>query len=97
MIYPVQRSHETYERHDTSCSKGRRIPQPNQILTELTEQVFVLAMSISSQLSVVLIFLFNICQTRDDPTNPEDLPDNFAPIHPPLNLTDVREFRESNS
>ena len=42
-------------------------------------------------------FLFNICRTRDDPINPEELPDNFAPIHPPLNPTDVREFREFSS
>jgi hypothetical protein len=42
-------------------------------------------------------FLFNICRTRDDPINPEELPDNFAPIYPPLNPTDVREFREFSS
>ena len=42
-------------------------------------------------------FLFNICRTRDDPVNPEELPDNFAPIYPPLNLTDVQEFREFSS
>jgi hypothetical protein len=39
-----------------------------------------------------LDFLFNICRTRDDPINPEELPENFAPISPPLNPTDVREF-----
>jgi hypothetical protein len=42
-------------------------------------------------------FLFNICRTRDDPINPEELPDNFSPIYPPLNPTDVREFREFSS
>ena len=39
-------------------------------------------------------FLFNICRARDDPINPEELPDNFAPMYPPLNPTDVCEFRE---
>ena len=42
-------------------------------------------------------FLFNICRTRDDPINSEELPDNFAPIYPPLNPTDVRKFREFSS
>ena len=42
-------------------------------------------------------FLFNICRTRDDPINPEELPDNFFPLYPPLNPTDVREFREFSS
>ena len=42
-------------------------------------------------------FLFNICRSRDDPINPGELPDNFAPIYPPLNSTDVRTFREFNS
>ena len=42
-------------------------------------------------------FLFNICRARDDPINPQTLPDDFVPVDPPLDPTDVREFREFSS
>ncbi|KAF8158109.1 hypothetical protein B0H34DRAFT_707571 [Crassisporium funariophilum] len=42
-------------------------------------------------------FLFNICLPRDDPINPEQLPDGFVPIHPPLQKSDIRKFREFSS
>ena len=42
-------------------------------------------------------FLFNICRARDDPINPQTLPDNFVPVDPPLDPTDVGRFREFSS
>ena len=39
-------------------------------------------------------FLFNICVPRDDPINPRLLPDNFIPISPPIDPTDMRKFAE---
>ena len=39
-------------------------------------------------------FLFNICVPRDDPINPGKLPENFIPISPPLDPTDIRKFAE---
>ena len=37
-------------------------------------------------------FLFNICLPRDHPVNPRDLPENFAPISPPMEATDIEKF-----
>ena len=37
-------------------------------------------------------FLFNICLPRDHPVNLRDLPDDFAPISPPIKDTDVEKF-----
>jgi hypothetical protein len=39
-------------------------------------------------------FLFNICVPRDDPINPKILPDNFIPMSPPVDPTDIRKFTE---
>jgi hypothetical protein len=39
-------------------------------------------------------FLFNICVPRDDPINPRNLPENFIPIFPPIDPTDIRKFAE---
>ena len=39
-------------------------------------------------------FLFNICVPRDDPINPRKLPENFIPISPPVDPTDIRKFAE---
>jgi hypothetical protein len=39
-------------------------------------------------------FLFNICLPRDSPLNPDDLPEEFSPIHPPIRPADIREFLE---
>ena len=39
-------------------------------------------------------FLFNICVPGDDPINPRKLPENFIPISPPVNPTDIRKFAE---
>ncbi|KAF8802246.1 hypothetical protein BYT27DRAFT_6773812 [Phlegmacium glaucopus] len=97
VIRPVQRSNETYERH--LMLKGRGfplwIPQAN-IRLPIPYRAKGICIG---DVGIVTAFggfdfLFNICRARDDPINPGDLPDNFAPIHPPLNMTDVREFRE---
>ena len=39
-------------------------------------------------------FLFNICVPIDDPINPRSLPENFIPISPPVDPTDIRKFAE---
>jgi hypothetical protein len=37
-------------------------------------------------------FLFNICVSRNDPINPPTLPEEFAPVHPPIDPIDIRRF-----
>jgi len=39
-------------------------------------------------------FMFNICLPRGHPINPDDLPDDFVPLDPPLRPTDIRGHRE---
>ncbi|KAF8802237.1 hypothetical protein BYT27DRAFT_7197332 [Phlegmacium glaucopus] len=94
----IQRSNEIYERH--LMLKGRGfplwIPQANIHLPVpyRAKGVCIGDVGIITAFGG-FDFLFNICRARDDPINPDDLPDNFAPIHPPLvNMTDVRNFRE---
>jgi hypothetical protein len=38
-------------------------------------------------------FLFNICLPHNDPVNPQMLPENFAPISPPIQATDIENFK----
>jgi hypothetical protein len=100
MIRPVQRSNEMYEQHLKLKGRGFPlwIPQPNIRLPipYRAKGVCIGDVGIVTAFGG-FDFLFNICRTRDDPINPEELPDNFAPIYPPLNPTDVREFREFSS
>jgi hypothetical protein len=42
-------------------------------------------------------FLFNICVPRDDAINPSKLPENFIPISPLVDPTDIRKFAEFRS
>ena len=100
MIRPVQRSNEIYERH--LMLKGRGIPlwipQPNIRLPIPYRAKGVCI----GDVGIVTAyggfdFLFNICRARDDPINPQVLPDNFVPVYPPLDPTDIREFREFSS
>ena len=37
-------------------------------------------------------FIFNICVSRDDPINPRSLPEDFVPIHPPIDEIDICKF-----
>ncbi|KAF8802243.1 hypothetical protein BYT27DRAFT_7173426 [Phlegmacium glaucopus] len=97
IIRPVQRSNEIYERH--LMLKGRGfplwIPQANIHLPipYRAKGVCIGDVGIVTAFGG-FDFLFNICRARDDPINPEALPDNFAPIHPPLSMIDIRKFRE---
>ena len=38
-------------------------------------------------------FLFNICLPHNDPVNPRTLPEHFAPISPPIEATDIENFK----
>ena len=101
MIRPVQeRSNEMYERYLSPKGRGFPlwIPQPNIRLPNpyRAKGVCIGDVGIVTPFGG-FDFLFNICRTRDDPINPEELPDEFAPIYPPLNPTDVREFRGFSS
>ena len=98
MIRPVQK--EMYERHLTSIGRGCPlwIPQPNIRLPIPYRAKGVCIGDVGTFNKFGgFDFLFNICRTRDDPINPEELPDNFAPIDPPLNPIDILEFRAFNS
>ena len=101
MIRPVQeRSNEMYERYLSPKGRGFPlwIPQPNIRLPNpyRAKGVCIGDVGIVTPFGG-FDFLFNICRTRDDPINPEELPDEFAPIYPPLSPTDVREFRGFSS
>jgi hypothetical protein len=37
-------------------------------------------------------FNFNICVSRDHPINPPTLPEEFVPIHPPIDPIDIRRL-----
>jgi hypothetical protein len=39
-------------------------------------------------------FLFNICLPHDHPINPRTLPEGFAPIYPPIEPMDFRQYSE---
>jgi hypothetical protein len=40
-------------------------------------------------------FLFNICVLRNDPINPSTLPEEFVPIHPPIDPIDILRFQNA--
>jgi hypothetical protein len=37
-------------------------------------------------------FIFNVCVSRDDHVNPRSLPEDFAPIHPPIDPIGIRRL-----
>jgi len=41
-------------------------------------------------------FIFNICVPRNDEINPRSLPEDFAPIYPPIDSIDIRKFPAFN-
>ena len=96
----VRRSNERYERHLSLKGRGFPlwIPQANMELPipYRAKGVCVGDVGIVTTLGA-FDFLFNICRARDDPINPEELPEDFVPIYPPLNQTDVRKYREFGS
>jgi hypothetical protein len=88
-----------YERHLTLKGRGFPlwIPQPNRRLPKPYRAKGVCIGDVGIVTDGGFDFLFNICRTQNDPINPEELPDNFAPIYPPLNPIDIREYRAFNS
>jgi hypothetical protein len=94
---PVQRSNEIYERHLRLKNRGRPlwIPQSNMVLPipYRAQGVRVGDVGIFTE-NGGFDFLFNICVLRDDPINPRNLPENFVPISPPVDPTDIRKFAE---
>ena len=94
---PIQRSNEIYERHLRLKKRGHPlwIPQSNMVLPipYRVQGVRPLDVGIFTE-NGGFDFLFNICVPRDDPINPRELPENFIPISPPVNPTDIRKFAE---
>lgn len=91
----VQKNNEIYEQHLGNKGRGRLlwIPQPNMVLP-------IPYRALGAHVGDVGIFtddggfdfLFNICVARDNPINPEELPENFVPIYPPISPIDIRKF-----
>ena len=94
---PAQRSNEIYERHLRLKKRGHPlwIPQSNMVLPirYRAQGVRVGDVGIFTE-NGGFDFLFNICVPRDDPINPRKLPENFVPISPPVDPTDIRKFAE---
>lgn len=90
-----QKSNEIYENH--LLLKGRGfplwIPEPNRRLPlrYRREGVNIGDVGIITQFGA-FSFLFNICVPHDNPINPRLLPEDFAPISPPLDSLDVEEY-----
>jgi hypothetical protein len=92
---PVRRSNQIYQQHLKLKERGQPlwIPQSNMVLP-------IPYRSRGARVGDVGIltedggfdFLFNICVPRDDPINPAELPDNYAPISPSINPIDIRKF-----
>ncbi|KAF8960161.1 hypothetical protein BDZ97DRAFT_1351936 [Flammula alnicola] len=90
---PVQKSCDIYYRHLSVKGRGSPlwVPEPN---TELPLEYQRRGISIGDVGIITdyggFDFLFNICLPPGHPINPEDLPENFAPLNPPLRPIDVR-------
>ena len=93
----AQKSNYIYERH--LISKGRGfplwIPESNRVLhlDYRRTGVRIGDVGIITQ-SGGFSFFFNICLPHDNPVNPRILPENFAPISPPIEATDIEKFVE---
>ncbi|KAF4616459.1 hypothetical protein D9613_008754 [Agrocybe pediades] len=97
MQLPVQRSNETYARHLLLKARGfplwipephRNLPMPYQRQGISIGDVGIVTYAGSFS------FLFNICLPADDPINPRELPEGFAPINPPIDPIDIRTIIE---
>ena len=93
----VQRGNEIYERHLSLKGRGFPlwIPEPNNRLPLAYRRkgINIGDVGIITP-SGGFSYLFNICVPRGDPLNPRALPEDFAPLSPPLDPIDIREFSE---
>lgn len=100
MIYSPDNSDKIYERHLELKRRGFPlwIPEPNRTLPMPYRRKGVNIGDVGIITSSGgFSFLFNICLPSDDPINPRTLPDGFAPIHPPIEPIDIREYTVFNS
>ncbi|KJA19859.1 hypothetical protein HYPSUDRAFT_143195, partial [Hypholoma sublateritium FD-334 SS-4] len=97
MSYTPDNSNKIYERHLALKQRGFPlwIPEPNRRLpmTYRRRGIHIGDVGIITP-SGGFSFLFNICRPPGDPINPSTLPEDFSPIYPPLEPTDIREFSE---
>ncbi|KAF8802560.1 hypothetical protein BYT27DRAFT_7244602 [Phlegmacium glaucopus] len=92
---PLQKSNDIYERHLTPKGRGFPlwIPEPNQVLHISYRRTGIRIGDVGIIThSGAFSFLFNICLSHDDPVNPRVLPENFAPISPPIEAIDIERF-----
>ncbi|KDR72733.1 hypothetical protein GALMADRAFT_270676 [Galerina marginata CBS 339.88] len=90
---PIQRSCDIYYRHLSVKGRGSPlwIPEPNNELPVPYRRRGVTIGDVGIiTASGSFDFLFNICVPRDDPINPENLPEDFFPLNPPLRPIDLR-------
>ena len=99
---PIQKGSEIYYRHLSVKALGYPLwmPEPN---AGLPTQYQVKGVSIGDVGIITpsgsFDFLFNICLPVGDPINPEELPEHFTPIDPPLKPIDTlrqMEFKPYN-
>lgn len=97
MFNDTQRGNEIYERHLSLKGRGFPlwIPEPNNRLPLAYRRrgINIGDVGIITP-SGGFSYLFNICVPRGDPLNPRALPEDFAPLYPPLDPIDIREFSE---
>ncbi|KAF8802564.1 hypothetical protein BYT27DRAFT_7112072, partial [Phlegmacium glaucopus] len=92
---PLQKGNDIYERHLTPKGRGFPlwIPEPNQVLHMGYRRTGIRI----GDVGIIthdggFAFLFNICLPHNDPVNPQMLPENFAPISPPISPFDIEKF-----
>ncbi|KIM47217.1 hypothetical protein M413DRAFT_23455 [Hebeloma cylindrosporum] len=94
---PVQRSCDIYYRQLAVKGRGSPlwIPEPNDRLPieYRRKGICVGDVGIITDYGG-FDFMFNICLPRDHPINPNDLPDDFISLRPPLKSTDIRGYTE---
>jgi hypothetical protein len=90
-----QKSNDIYERHFTLKERGFPlwIPEPNQVLHLDYRRTGVRIGDVGIIThSGAFSFLFNICLPHNDPVHPRMLPEDFAPISPPIEASDIEKF-----
>ena len=91
-----QKLNDIYERHLTLKERGFPlwIPDPDQNLHLDCRRTGVRIGDVGIITdSGAFFFLFNICLPHNDPVNPRMLPEHFAPISPPIEVSDIGKFR----